>query len=127
MIVNETQVTAIRNQDVKFEFLVKKGAYRNTRATFFIGDHPNDVKLLLENEKPTSLATMLFGDRLQASFLKDKFASSEYPYVVTITDLQYNYTGSYYFEIIFFKRDHQKYLNRTIKLNVTGRKCILCD
>ena len=128
LIINETHVTAIHNEEAKFEFLVKKGVYEDTVVRFYIGEHPNQVKLLLRVKEPTSLATMLFGDRLAAATLKGEFNDPEYTYVITITELQYNYTGSYYFEITFLNRHYPNmYLNRTIKLNVTGRKCILCD
>ena len=130
MIINETHVTAVRNEDVKFEWFVKEGAYADTILKFYIGDSPEDDKLLLQGIlNPTNLARTLFGHRLPAAKFKGEFLSDPtYFYIVTIRDLQYNYTGSYYFQIRLFKKDDSSTkLNSTIKLNVTGKKYILCD
>ena len=106
---------------------MKKGAYADTIVKFYIGEiTSNDHKLLLSYPDATSEATMLFGDRLSNAILKGKRTDPEYTYAVIITDLQYNYTESYYFSVIFVKNGRQNiYLNSTIRLNVTGRKCIL--
>lgn len=128
MIINATHVTAVRNEEVKFEWFVKKGPYGKTALEFYIGDSPNKDRLLLHNDgKPQPAARTLFGHRLPAATFKGQFlVDPKYTYIVTIRDLQYNYTGSYYLQVGFFDPSFTN-LNSTIKLNVTGKTYILCD
>lgn len=130
MIINETHVTAVRNEEVKFEWFVKRGPYENAILQFYIGDSPNKDRLLLrDNGVPLSAARTLFGHRLPFAKFKGEFPiAPAYTYIVTIRDLQYNYTGSYYLQSSFIDgKDPNLNLNSTIKLNVTGKKYILCD
>lgn len=128
MIINETHVTAARNEEVKFEWFVKEGPYADAALKFYIGDSPNkDGLLLRDNGEPQPAARTLFGHRLPAAAFKGQFSvDPTYTYIVTIRDLQYNYTGSYYLQVGFFNPGFTD-LNSTIKLNVTGKTYILCD
>ena len=114
MAISETDVTANRSEKVNFQWILNRSGYEHVIFGLYRGDSANtEKKLLTGGEDPTNTSLHLFGQRLLKAKYK-KTILEKTSYEVTITNLQYADSGSFYAEFVF--ADNKK---KTVTLNIT--------
>ena len=127
MTINETNVRGSKNEEITFNWRLKKDGYNGIYCKLFRGSSPDiDNMLLKDLREPYNKSIALFGHRLlKPKIIGDEERGQEYFYAVTITNLQYSDRGLFYLEALFVGVPGQEVLNSTIKLIVEGMQYLL--